>query len=333
VNVVKHQCCCGWKDCAELAAAHEYGDFTHQLPVDPDECRSYLFGLGVPEDEHDEIVRRRCEEHEDIRYRHLHHYRCNRTFTHSGMPALVAETQHAHQQVRGKKIAPLPDRPRGGQDGVINSPAKHANPADAARVSAARKKQRRSGASPEFKPEEVQGTAVQPPAAKVTNRAAHGYANPDDGRGIDPVAYKPGTFLCTIPQVITLIQLIDTHARECTGTISWRTRDCTFIGVVGSMGGNCSKCGSWHRWYSSPRCKATAAVTEEGAEMEEEGGTDPFFLNEVICQAVGQRRNWIFSTAPSAAYTTVRVAASKQPAAGCSCHGRSHGEILRSHTR
>ena len=63
------------------------------------------------------------------------------------------------------------------------------------------------------------------------NRVAHGYANPDDGRGIDPVAYKSGTFLCTIPQLITLIQLIDGHARTCTGKISWRSRDCTFIGA------------------------------------------------------------------------------------------------------
>ena len=121
VNVLKHRCCCGWPDCAELASAHEHGDFTHQLPLDPDDCRSFLYGLGVAEDEHDAIVTRRCDEHEDIRYRHIQHYRCDRTFTKSGMPALAAETQHAHSQVRDKKVAPQPDRPRGGQDGVMEA--------------------------------------------------------------------------------------------------------------------------------------------------------------------------------------------------------------------
>jgi len=49
-----------------------HGNATCQLPEDEDECREFLFALATPEEKHDDYVRRRCHEGEDLRYRTFH---------------------------------------------------------------------------------------------------------------------------------------------------------------------------------------------------------------------------------------------------------------------
>eukprot|EP01046_Picozoa_sp_COSAG06_P065652 COSAG06_NODE_16220_length_1013_cov_0.863239_1_plen_231_part_10 len=226
-------------------------------------------------------MRRRCEEGEDLRYRHFHHHLEDRVYTATGLPSVKSgETNFPDDQRRGVMTSPKPKRPRNGGKGVEESPSKKATPGEAAAINHAAKKLRDEGELPLYDAQKHVGTAMPQPSPKEMRRRDAGFHNPTWKNGIDPSEFKAGTFLCTLEQINKLIQMCDAHNRDCSGTLSFRPKDCTFVGVVAHLRPQCSTCGR-KSWHSSPLCD----LPQEGAA----GGKAPksFFLNEIVCQAIG----------------------------------------------
>ena len=299
---IKNACVCGWslEQCYQQRQAHEYGDVTQLLSTDETECRDQLFALAVPECRsevgaglesgsdgdaqmcepgcrcnHEDIVERRCRKKEKIRFAHLHHLRCNRVFHESGIPTVVdgPSLYAGHKKkFKGVEASLLPTRPPSGSLGVAESPSKHSDPARAAEVWAARKAERQqSGGSPPSA-EAMEGTASPEVDPKEEARAKLHYPDPASAKGVDPADYPGSNFMCTIPQLLTLINLNNAHSKECTGTLCWRPSDVTFTGVAANLTGECFVCKKREHWSSSPRC--------------DDGGQN-LFLNELLAHAIG----------------------------------------------
>jgi len=232
---IKNACVCGWsmEQCYQQRQAHEYGDVTQLLSTDETECREQLSALAVPEcrsevgagldagsegDEemceagcacnHDDIVRRRCSQNEEIRFAHLHHLRCNRVFRESGIPTVVdGPSLYAGHKKKfaGVEASLLPTRPPSGSLGVAESPSKHSDPAWAVENWAARKAERQQSGSSPPSTEAMEGTASPEMDEKEAARTKLRYADPASAKGIDPTDYPGSNFMCTIPQLLTLI--------------------------------------------------------------------------------------------------------------------------------
>jgi hypothetical protein len=137
-----------------------HGNATCKLPEDEDECREFLFALGTPEEKHDEIVRRRCHEGEDVRYRTFHHHREDRTLTETGLITVkTGETNFQDDRRRDRIVLPQPKRPRTGTLGVEASPSKKASPQVAAGLYHKARKRREKGDAPVYDAAERAGTA------------------------------------------------------------------------------------------------------------------------------------------------------------------------------
>ena len=279
---------CGWPNCRQLAESHVHGNATCKLPEDEDECREFLFALATPEEKHDDYVRRRCHEGEDLRYRTFHHHRVDRTLTESGLIAVkTGETNFRDDKRRGRLISPQPKRPRTGTLGVEASPSKKASPQVAATVYYKDKERREKGEAPVYDAAQRAGTAMPTPSPKEQARRAAGYHKPEQKDGIDPRELPAGTFLCTFEQVNELVQMVDAHNRRCSGTLSFRPNSCTFIGVTAHLRPECRTCGR-KSWYSSPLCEvATPDEATEGATSIAPTPKKSFFLNELVSQAIG----------------------------------------------
>ena len=259
-----------------------FGDATCKLPEDEDECRQFLRCLQTPVEHHDELVRRRCVEGEDLRYRHFHHHRADRAFSATGLPTVqTGETNFRDDRRRDRLVSPQPKRPRTGALGVEESPSKKASPADAAKLHSEAKRRRESGEAPVYDPLARLGTAMPTPSPKQEARRDAGYHKPEQKDGIDPREFKAGTFLCTLEQLNKLIQMCDAHNRSCMGTLSFRPACCTFTGVVAHLRPECSTCGR-KSWYSSPTCDVP--IVAEGATSATTRKS--LFLNELVSQAI-----------------------------------------------
>ena len=275
---------CGWPNCAQLARLHVYGDATCKLPEDEAQCREFLRCLQTPVEKHDAIVRRRCDNHEDVRYRQFHHHRIDRQRSKTGLPTVkIGETNFRDDKRRGRIVSPQPKRPRTGALGVAESPNLKSNPAAAMAARSVAKARREAALPPEFDPAGWAGTAMPAASPKATARRDAGYFSPDQKDGIDPRQLKAGTFLCTFDRLNALIQMCDTHNRSCAGTLSFRPSCCKFNGVVAQLRPECFTCGR-KSWDSSP-------VFEE-VDPPRDARSDPtvrksFFLNELVSHAMG----------------------------------------------
>ena len=261
-----HGCICDWENdgthlsCAELSARHEFGTATHRLPLDRDIARRYLERLNVDPDEWEGLMdeNEQDEDGRGVRYSHLHHHPADRRLTAGGRATvdLSSRTNFRDDQrdLRQHGSPPQPSRPRGGQTGVEESPSKFGTPADA------EAKRKREEAKRVRMAELGDGESPEP-----EGQPARAAASEQEEVVEEPGGFKAGTGLATIEQTIELAQMCEAHGRECDGTIHWSTRDCTFVGVVMSVGGYCRDCGQSFRWYSSP-----PAVEEESPEEEEE---------------------------------------------------------------
>ena len=240
----------GQPSCRELCGWHEHGGESVRLPMDRAVTQIWLQVLETPREHWETQLANNeanCDNSKGVRVSTLHIHEINWRHTPSGLATMI-DGRTRFPDDRRKHPAyghpVLPGRSLRGSQGVESSTNLHPTREGAAAAAAANR------------------------AAAVAATEAESSDSSEDEDSTEWTGFRPGTGLATIEQTIELAKMGEKHGCGCSGNINWHTRECTFVGVVMSLGGFCRGCKRSFRWYSSP-----AAVSSDSDDEAKEDNT------------------------------------------------------------